>query len=241
MFYWILINIVASFCNDDPCLSFLNLQSYIHHHRLIASIRKIVLAARTIERHINGSSQHETTTPAGIIPKEALEAFRKSLDTKCPIPLDLLDLLDVGAIFGMNPQIYARGLIKESMRQLSGLERRKRGLVMLADAIEAGMAKCDGDDIVTGSQKPEISKSEPSADTNAKEENETSVVKTKCDDGTVTDSQKPGVLKSEPTAATNVKEEDGKGIVTGDTNKRKRDKTHDEEPVVKKERVHPSP
>jgi hypothetical protein len=82
--------------------------------------------------------------------------FRISLDTTCPIPLDLLDLLDVGAIFGMNPQVYARGLMKESLKQLSGLERRKRGLGMLADAVEEGMAKGgDGDDtVMMDSQKP---------------------------------------------------------------------------------------
>ncbi|KAL3801236.1 hypothetical protein HJC23_012636 [Cyclotella cryptica] len=116
---------------------------------LIASIRKIVLAVRTIERHVNGtgptqSSSSEsatatTTTPSSTLPKEALESFRKSLDDKCPIPLDLLDLLDVGHPFGTNPQVYARGLMKEAMRQLAGLERRKRALGMLADAIEAGM------------------------------------------------------------------------------------------------------
>ena len=61
--------------------------------------------------------------------------------------MDLLDLLDVGAIFGMNPQVYARGLMKEAMRQLAGLERRKRGLGMLADAIEKGMAKSSTDTV----------------------------------------------------------------------------------------------
>ena len=73
------------------------------------------------------------------VSKEALEAFRTSLDDKCPIPLDLLDLLDVGQPFGLNPQCYARGLMKESMRQLAGLERRKRALAMLAQSIELGM------------------------------------------------------------------------------------------------------
>mmetsp|Transcript_32280 Transcript_32280/g.67683 ORF Transcript_32280/g.67683 Transcript_32280/m.67683 type:complete len:127 (-) Transcript_32280:237-617(-) len=74
--------------------------------------------------------------------KEALEAFRSSLEDKCPIPLDLLDLLDVVMTqhpFGMNPQCYARGLMKEAMRQLAGLERRKRALAMLAQSIEIGM------------------------------------------------------------------------------------------------------
>lgn len=114
---------------------------HVHNKRLIATLRKIVLSIRTIERHVNGTSTNETSTPSGVIPKESLDSFRKSLDTKCPIPLDLLDLLDVGAIFGMNPQLYARELMKESARQLGGLERRKRGLTMLAEAIESGMNK----------------------------------------------------------------------------------------------------
>ena len=75
--------------------------------------------------------------------KEALEAFQSSLEDKCPIPLNLLDLLDVVIMqsnpFGMNPQCYARGLMKELMRQLAGSERRKRALAMLAQSIEIGM------------------------------------------------------------------------------------------------------
>ena len=77
------------------------------------------------------------------------EEFRNSLERDCPVPLDLLDLLDVGMpTFGLNPQCYARGLMVEALRQLSILERRKRALNMLANAIEGGMAKLDGDVVV---------------------------------------------------------------------------------------------
>ncbi|KAL7540539.1 hypothetical protein ACHAXR_010194 [Thalassiosira sp. AJA248-18] len=117
--------------------------------QLIASIRKIVLGLRSVERHVNGTGGSSGGGASaggggdgggvGAISKEALEAFRISLEDKCPIPLDLLDLLDVGQPFGLNPQCYARGLMKESMRQLAGLERRKRALDMLATAIETGM------------------------------------------------------------------------------------------------------
>ena len=66
-----------------------------------------------------GPKDHETTTPAGIIPRSSLESFfRLSLESKCPIPLDLLDLMDVGHPFGTSPQVYARGLMKEVVRQL---------------------------------------------------------------------------------------------------------------------------
>ncbi|KAL7451615.1 hypothetical protein ACHAWC_003441, partial [Mediolabrus comicus] len=102
---------------------------------LIASIRKIVTGLRSVERHVNGTGP----SPAANIPAEALEKFRTSIDEKCPIPLDLLDLLDIGQPFGINPQCYARGLMKEAMRQLTGLERRKKALAMLGDAIEKGL------------------------------------------------------------------------------------------------------
>lgn len=102
---------------------------------LIASIRKIVTGLRAVERHVNGTGP----SPAANIPAEALEKFRSSLDEKCPIPLDLLDLLDVGQPFGINPQCYARGLMKEAIRQLAGLERRKNALTMLGSAIEKGL------------------------------------------------------------------------------------------------------
>jgi len=103
-----------------------------------------------VERHVNGgkdgghaASAADESISGSSMSKEALEAFRSSLEDKCPIPLDLLDLLDVVITqsnpFGMNPQCYARGLMKESMRQLAGLERRKRALAMLAQSIEIGM------------------------------------------------------------------------------------------------------
>lgn len=102
---------------------------------LIASIRKIVTGLRAVERHVNGTGPSQ----AANIPAEALDKFRSSLDEKCPIPLDLLDLLDIGQPFGINPQCYARGLMKEAMRQLAGLERRKNALSMLGNAIEKGL------------------------------------------------------------------------------------------------------
>jgi hypothetical protein len=131
---------------------------------LIASIRKIVLGVRSVERHVNGtgpSSSEGTKTDQGTIPKEALEAFRASLDDKCPIPLDLLDLMDVGHPFGMNPQCYARGLMKEALRQLAGLERRKRALDMLGKAIEEGMGNRNGGDNTTAGVKEEDDAKQP--------------------------------------------------------------------------------
>ena len=60
----------------------------------------------------------------------------------------------------MNPQIYVRALMKESIRQLMGLERRKRGLDMLADAIEAGMKRNDVNAGVESESKVEVKSNE---------------------------------------------------------------------------------
>lgn len=188
----------------------------IKYIRLIAAIRKIVLSVRTIERHVNGTGpkDHETTTPAGIIPRSSLESFRLSLDTKCPIPLDLLDLMDVGHPFGTNPQVYARGLMKEAVRQLEGLERRKRGLGMLAYEIERGLDQRKNDDGLR-SRDDTVGSGRKESDEASTRENEAEhdASKLKVDEGLT----------------------DG---ITEPTNKRKReDDVNDSQPVVKKERT----
>jgi hypothetical protein len=100
------------------------------------------------DTNVGGGTLSSSTTSAV---KEAhssssSEAFRTYLDTSCPIPLDLLDLLDVGSQqnpFGLHPSCYARGLMEESLRQLARLERRRRALRMLAASIEGGMLMND--------------------------------------------------------------------------------------------------
>jgi hypothetical protein len=107
---------------------------------LIASIRRIALGVRSVERHVNGTGDGGGGGGGGG-GSASTEAFRTLLEEEYPIPLDLLDLLDVGQpTFGINPQCYARGLMVEALRQLSVLERRKRALSMLARSIEGGMA-----------------------------------------------------------------------------------------------------
>jgi len=122
--------------------------------KLIASIRKIVLGLRAVERHVNGTGPANQGASESISP-EALRAFRTSLETKCPIPLDLLDLMDVNPPpFGLNPQVYARGLMKEAIKQLAGYERRKRALEMLGSALEKGMGEAEKDLGSAESQTP---------------------------------------------------------------------------------------
>lgn len=85
--------------------------------KLIVAIRRVALGARGVERHVNGTgpAAHNAAekgesgnNPQQHMSPEALAAFRSSLEEKCPVPLDLLDLLDVGQPFGMHPQCYSR-------------------------------------------------------------------------------------------------------------------------------------
>jgi len=64
------------------------------------------------------------------------------------VPLDLVDLMDYGYtesdshnLFGLNPDCFIRGLLREALRQLSGLKRRKVALEMLGKAIEKGIVE----------------------------------------------------------------------------------------------------
>eukprot|EP00978_Attheya_sp_CCMP212_P041088 scaffold231279_cov45-Attheya_sp.AAC.2 len=60
--------------------------------------------------------------------------------SKCQVPLDLLDLMDsCQGTFGINPDIFMRGLLQEAIRQLAGLMRRKLALEMLGGAIQNGL------------------------------------------------------------------------------------------------------
>jgi hypothetical protein len=62
-------------------------------------------------------------------------ALRKAL-VECPIPVDLLDLLDSSRL---NPDVFSRGLLREALGQLAGLRRRKLALEMLGAAIQSGI------------------------------------------------------------------------------------------------------
>jgi Transcription factor subunit Med10 of Mediator complex len=63
--------------------------------------------------------------------------LRKSLQ-ECMVPVDLLDLLDSSKL---NPDVFARGLLREALGQLAGLRRRKLALEMLGSAIQSGIQK----------------------------------------------------------------------------------------------------
>lgn len=65
------------------------------------------------------------------------DTLRETLQ-QCRIPLDLLDMLDSSKV---NPDCFARGLLREALGQLAGLKRRKLALELLGAAVAAGIAK----------------------------------------------------------------------------------------------------
>ena len=94
---------------------------------LIQSLHKVVRALKEVEdRALNGSS---TSDPMS----------QSILDS--PVALDLLDLVDYGN--GLNPEIFTKQLIREALRQLSGLKRRKKALEMLGQAIDNGLKEME--------------------------------------------------------------------------------------------------
>mmetsp|Transcript_28914 Transcript_28914/g.47782 ORF Transcript_28914/g.47782 Transcript_28914/m.47782 type:complete len:183 (+) Transcript_28914:107-655(+) len=92
--------------------------------KLINSMREILKAIERVE---------------GIAKKD--EVLWTKLQ-ECPIPLDLLDLMDCAN--GLNPELLIRGLLREALSQLAGLRRRKVALEMLGNAIQAGLNKRKG-------------------------------------------------------------------------------------------------
>jgi hypothetical protein len=86
---------------------------------LIRLIREVVALLRGVERAVRDDAD--------------LERRLRS----CPVPLDLLELLDQG----LNPDCFSRGLLREALGQLQGLKRRKVALTMLGKAVQAGINK----------------------------------------------------------------------------------------------------
>ena len=104
--------------------------------KLIQSLQKIIESVKNVE----DKSLTRLTTDS----KEDLE-LKKNL-REYQVPMDLLDLMDYGHVdndlhhlFGLNPDCFIRGLLREALRQMAGLKRRKVALEMLGKAVEKGM------------------------------------------------------------------------------------------------------
>jgi hypothetical protein len=93
---------------------------------LIQSLHMVVDALKDVEDRVGNDGNHTKATSA--VGHSILDA---------PVVVDLLDLMDYGN--GLNPEIFIKQLIREALRQLSGLKRRKQALGMLGQAIENGL------------------------------------------------------------------------------------------------------
>lgn len=90
--------------------------------KLINYIRNVITALERVESVVKDNA-----------------SLKKKLQ-ECPIPLDLLDLLDHGQGGGaLNPECFVRGLLKEALGQLAGLKRRKLALELLGTAVQNGL------------------------------------------------------------------------------------------------------
>ena len=129
---------------------------------LTQALHKVVEGIQQVEEKVNGSCDEEAAqtqppTTAG----EVMTLQAKLRQTA--IPLDLLDMMDYGNdidtstrkkagmtedthtllqpshFTGLNPDCFARGLLRESLRQIGNMNRRKAALKMLAVSIQNGM------------------------------------------------------------------------------------------------------
>lgn len=102
--------------------------------KLITSIERIVDGIRSVEEKVNkvNTSKPSDTDTDVDVHDDIANKLRQ-----IAVPLDLLDMMDHAG--GVNPDCFARGLIKEALRQMGNLQRRKASMMMLANIIENGM------------------------------------------------------------------------------------------------------
>mmetsp|Transcript_7754 Transcript_7754/g.14123 ORF Transcript_7754/g.14123 Transcript_7754/m.14123 type:complete len:182 (+) Transcript_7754:84-629(+) len=124
-------------------------------HELLTRLADVTITMKNWEESDGDNTQVHMETTTRLLSNiqqvlEAIESVENVVKTDkalfqtlqdCPIPLDLLDLMDCQG--GLNPECFTRGLLKEALGQLAGLKRRKLALDMLGDAIEKGMSKLD--------------------------------------------------------------------------------------------------
>uniref|UniRef100_A0A7S3QJR3 Mediator of RNA polymerase II transcription subunit 10 n=1 Tax=Chaetoceros debilis TaxID=122233 RepID=A0A7S3QJR3_9STRA len=100
--------------------------------KLIQAIQRTVDGIKLVEEKVNaGAYTGDDSKPS---PEDI--ALTNQL-RQTPVPIDVLDMMDYA--HNVNPDCFARGLIKESMRQLGNLQRRKASMRLLAKAIDNGM------------------------------------------------------------------------------------------------------
>ena len=101
--------------------------------KLINSIQRIIDGIKQVEEKVNSIPAEGQATSSD---EDANNIIANKL-RQIAIPLDLLDMMDFAG--GINPDCFARGLIKEALRQMGNLQRRKTSMRMLAVTIQNGM------------------------------------------------------------------------------------------------------
>jgi len=97
--------------------------------KLIASLQEVLQSVKDVETKVLKGDGTEGD-------KKIIQELKDS-----PVPLDLLELMDYGG--GINPDVFARGLLQTALRQLAGLKRRKLALGLLGAAVSDGMKRRD--------------------------------------------------------------------------------------------------
>mmetsp|Transcript_46840 Transcript_46840/g.69299 ORF Transcript_46840/g.69299 Transcript_46840/m.69299 type:complete len:181 (-) Transcript_46840:109-651(-) len=95
---------------------------------LIESLHTVIRSLKRVEHKALGENGSDN------------QDLRKHL-TEAQVPLDLLELMDHGN--NLNPECFRKQLIREALRHLAALRRRRNALEMLGKAIEAGLNKKD--------------------------------------------------------------------------------------------------
>ena len=106
--------------------------------KLINSIERIIQGLEMVEEKVNYVSSTGATdlnSPGGQASEDEIANKLRQI----AVPLDLLDMMDFAG--GVNPDCFARGLIKEAQRQMSNLRRRKAFMRLLASTIQKGMSE----------------------------------------------------------------------------------------------------
>jgi len=99
-------------------------------NKLIASIHKVVEGIKLVEEKTSTNlGEGEESSEQDIALADKLR--------QAAVPMDLLDMMDYPN--RMNPDCFARGMLREALRQMKNLQRRKRLLKMLALAVQNGI------------------------------------------------------------------------------------------------------
>ena len=110
-------------------------------------LSNVVANLKSVEDRVHSLARVEAKAASSVEEKPGHVQQQQAVKMlSSPVPLDLLDLLDFGAKksepgIGVHPECFARCLLAETSRQLTGLRRRKNALEKLGLAIDGGTKK----------------------------------------------------------------------------------------------------